>query len=349
MLLLAAVELFWRSETARASYVESHARWAWERDRIERAGHPRRTAVLGASRILFSLSLDAFRQRHPHVPIAQLAVAAKGPLATLQSLAHDSDFDGVILLDFNPEHLLPPREDEQADYVDYYRSRWSIDQRLNFLVSNILEPWLVTRHSYYGVNHVVRSFLAERTLPKAPLYVGVRESRQHDADFTLADGDEMRKSRLADMVRRYDYLATTADREWPRTLQSVQAAVEEIHRRGGCVVLIRMPSVKQFLEQDERVFSGPRYWEDVLARLGVHGVHYRQIDGLESIPLPDAEHVDTRDQARFTNALLDELDELGIHDPARPCRPSARTGQPPGRSSAAHPVPRHAAAAGSPE
>lgn len=319
--LLAAVELFWRSAGASASYIESYARWARERDRIESADGPRRTAVLGASRILFNLSLETFAARRPEVPIAQLAVAAKGPIAALESLAEDSEFNGVVLFDFNPETLLPPREQEQADYVDYYRSRWSLDQQANFLIANAAEPWLVTRHSYYGLKHLAETLLAQRRLPEVPLYLIVRENREHDADFSVADGRRMLANRMPEMARRYQELHSSLDRTWPAMLRTLASAVDRIHGRGGCVVLIRMPSAGQLLQEDERVFSGRRYWEDVLTHLSVYGVHYRAIEGVYRIPLPDGEHVDVRDQARFTRALLDELDRVGIYDPARPCRP----------------------------
>jgi hypothetical protein len=319
--LLAGVELLWRKHGARASYIESQQRWAYVREQLEKSKHPRRTAILGSSRILFDTSLDTFRARYPDVPVGQLAVPATGPLATLKSFAYDSSFDGVILFSFNPENLLPPRDNEQAGYVRYYRERWNLDHKLNFKIANVFEPFLVTRHDYYGLNRVARSLLSTRALPSSPLYLSVREDRQHDAHFADTDPMAMQETRIGAVIRRHDQLMKTVDAEWPRTMRALADAVGAIHARGGCVVFLRLPITARSLEQDQRIFVRPKYWDDVLRQLGVFGVHHEQLKGVSEIPLPDAEHIDAADQMRFTNALLDELDKLGVYDPARRCRP----------------------------
>lgn len=291
------------------------------RDVIERSDHPRRTAILGSSRILFGLSLDRFAARFPGVPVAQLAIPATGPLAALKSFAYDSDFDGVVLFSFNPENLMPPREDEQAAYANYYHKRWSPDQKLNFALGNMLEPNLVSRYDYYGLNRVLRSLLDEASLPESPLYLSVRRNRQHDADFTLTDPETLRSNRVEELLERYDELARIVDRQWPKTLETVVAAVNEIHSRGGCVVFVRLPIAGVWLEQDRRVFPAPKYWDDVLSKVGAFGVRSEQLKGADDILLPDHEHLDARDQARFTDALLDELEAMGIYNTSRSCRP----------------------------
>lgn len=319
--LFTATELFWRSTGAEPSYIESRARWAAERSRLERSSHPRRTALIGSSRILFAFSLETFEKRYPGTPVAQLAIPATGPLATLKSFAYETDFDGVILFSFNPENLLPPREHDQEGYVEYYRSRWSLDQKLNFDIGSLFEPLLVTRHDVYSINRIVRRFLGGQEQPKLRLYLSVRQNRQHDADFSLTDPLQLQDNRIGAVVRRHDRLLNVIDKVWPHTLQALVDAVNAIHNRGGCVVFLRMPIVDRSLQQDQRIFAKSKYWDALLAELGVYGVHYDQIAGLDHIPLPDAEHIDARDQQRFTAALIDELDRLGIYDPAGPCKP----------------------------
>jgi hypothetical protein len=321
VLAFASVEVYWRHVGARPTHVDGPARWAQVRESVESSDHPRRTVIMGASRILFAFSLDTFAERYRDVPIAQLAVPAKGPLATLEDFAYETDFSGVVLFDFDPENLLPPREADQADFVDFYRSRWSWDQQLNFRIANLLEPVLISRQYAYGVNQLVRDFLRSGTLPNGPLYLRIRADRVHQADFELTDAMELQNNRFGAMARRYDELERVVDDLWDDTLRRLGAAISAIHRRSGCVVFIRMPIVGRSLEQDQRVFKGAKYWDDVLDELNVHGVHYGQIAGVSEFPLPDAQHIDARDQPRFTNALLDELDELGIYDQGGSCRP----------------------------
>lgn len=321
LLLFAAVEVAWRIAGAKASYIESPARWAMVRERIERIDHPRRTVILGASRILFNVSLETFSQRHPGLPIAQLAVPARGPLATLESFAYQSAFDGVILFEFDPESLLPPREDEQAAYINYYKSRWSIDQSWNLWLASLLEPWLVTRHGNYGINQIVRTLLSRGRLPTAALYLSVRSTREHDADYSLADVEWIEKNRLAELSVRYRRIESMLDTEWPRTLSRLVSAVSAIHDRRGCVVLVRMPARGSLLKYHERAFGSDVYWTGVLKAVGAHGVDLRRAPDLLNVQLPDSQHLDHRDQARFTHLLIDDLDAIGIYDAARSCRP----------------------------
>jgi hypothetical protein len=322
LLLLAAVEAAWRLAGARPSYIESHARWAMVREGVERADHPRRTAILGTSRILFNLSLDTFAKRHPGVPVAQLAIPARGPLKTLETFAYQTDFNGVLLLDFDPESLLPPRENEQADYLSYYASRWSIDQAWNLRVASLLEPRLVTRHYNYGIDNLARTWLTKTELPTAALYLSVHENREHDADFSLVDAGEMVRLRIDPLLARYRSVESMLEVEWPRTQARVAAAVSAIHQRGGCVVLVRTPESGRWLELQERFFGTGAFWTQTVAAVGAYGVDLLQAGSLFKLPLPDGQHLDHRDQARFTELLIDRLDALGIYSGERPCRPT---------------------------
>jgi hypothetical protein len=271
------------------------------------------------------MSLATFAERHPNVPIAQLAIAATGPLATLKSFAFDSNYDGVVLLSLNPENLLPPRENDQLEYLDFYRSRWTLDQRMNFRIANLIEPFVITRHFNYGVDNILRRLLNDGRLPVGALYIRVSERREHDADFTLTDGMRLQEQRYPDVRARYEYLEKIVGEAWPITLGVLRDSVSAIHGRGGCVVLVRMPSGGRWLEEDRRLFGSSVYWEDVLDALGVYGVHYRDMAGVQNLPYPDGEHVDARDQVRLTTAMLDALDALGIYDETRSCRPAPET------------------------
>jgi hypothetical protein len=294
------------------------------RDGVERSDHPRRTVILGASRLLFNLSLGTFAKRHPDVPVAQLAIPAKGPLRTFETFALQSDFNGVLLLDFDPESLLPPRENEQADYLSYYDSRWSIDQAWNLRVASLLEPRLVTRHYNYSLDNLARTWLTKRVLPTAALYLRVHEDREHDADFSLADAGQMMRLRLEPLLARYRSVESMLEVEWPRTLARLAAAASAIHRRGGCVVLVRTPEGGRWLELQERFFGSGAFWTQTLDAVGAYGVDLLQAGSQSNLQLPDGQHLDHRDQARFTELLLDRLDTLGIYAGERPCRPAGK-------------------------
>ena len=187
-------------------------------------------------------------------------------------------------------------------------------------IRGYFESLLVSRQAYYGINRVVRTYLADGKLP-SPLYVSIQDNRSHDADFTLTDGAKLQEIRIGPLTARHDRLAQVIDRAWPDTLDSITNAVAAIHGRGGCVVFVRMPIDGRSRSQDQRTFSRETFWVSTLEEVGVLGIHYEQIPGVGEIPLPDDEHIDFRDKDRFTNALIDELDTLGIYDTARSCRP----------------------------
>ena len=53
------------------------------------------------------------------------------------------------------------------------------------------------------------------------------------------------------------------------------------------------------------------YWDAFAARTRAHVVHFRDVPAMAGLSCPDEMHLDQRDQAAFTRALVDVMRERG--------------------------------------
>lgn len=304
LLLVGAVEAYWRHLGAKAGYVDSKPRWSWIRDQVADDD----VVLVGNSQMQFGFSLPAFRDRYPSTPIQQLAVWGSEPYAVFRDLAEDDDFHGTVIMSLTPEVVMRDKREEQQTYVDFRRNRWTIDARLNFLAGSLMERLLVTRHHNYGVNSVLRSLLSDHRLPQSRLYMETAFDRDIDADYTYEDIESHRTRRTNDARALYEQLAPVSLESWENDFADFVDLAGAIDARGGCVVVVRFPSQDEMYEYEERLFPAQTFWRTIESSKEVVAVHFRELPIMNALHLPDMEHVAKSDKYAFTTELLEAID-----------------------------------------
>ena len=305
LLILLAVESLWRVNGAVSNFVDNKPRWSWFRSQVaDNSG----VTLLGASRMHFGFSLAAFRDRYPDTPVHQLAVAGQTPYAALRDLAETESFKGVVLISFTPDIVMAFRHEDQQQYVDHYRDRLTIDVQLNFLAESFAEQFLISRQYNYGIDSILRKLVGSGELPPAVLYLETQFDREIHADYSMEDVDAHRQRRIAEATGLYDHFYPISPDLWRQELAEFLGYAKTIHDRGGCVIAIRFPSGSELYEREQALFPKQDFWAALETVPYLGSAHFEDLAIMDSIVLPDLQHVEKPDKYRFTDALLTQLE-----------------------------------------
>ena len=315
---LAVWEGYWRSEWFVPSYRNSDGLWTLTHDRIDREG-PGGTVIVGSSRVLFDLNLEAWRDETGAVPI-QLALEGTGARPFLTHLAQDTAFSGLVVVGVTPPLFFPSEPGLRTAILDYRRDE-SPSQRVNQLLSmTFLEPYL----AFYDPDTALFTVLARQTFwpdregkepsfPKVRKLSLTRRTRQNDMWNKVELDPEYRK------IAQDTWLAflraprppppppEELERQFEALLEAVAADVRRIRERGGEVVFVRAPSSGPFFEAENHGFPRERTWDPLLQATDAVGIHFQDHADLQDVDLPEWSHIRAQDTDRFTRALIGHL------------------------------------------
>lgn len=306
VVLLLTIEVSWRAAGAVPGYVDSKSRWSWVRMQV--AENPG-VALLGASRMQFGFSFDAFRDRYSDdASIQQLAVAGSWPYAALRDLANDKSFDGMVVISFTPDIVMPFRRFDQVPNVEHFHDRWNIDVRLNFITESLAEKLLVTRHHNYGLNNIIRRWINSGELPPAKLYLETKFNREIDADYSMENKSEHQARRINEANLLYDTMYPVSLDIWNDYLQDFLDLTQAITQRGGCVIAVRFPSQGALYDKEMQLFPKNQFWNTLENIPFIGTVHFEEMNIMGKIDLPDLQHVEKGDKYLFTTELLKQIE-----------------------------------------
>lgn len=315
---LAGWEGYWRSAWFVPSYRNSDGLWTLTHDRIDREG-PGGTVIVGSSRVLFDLNLEAWREETGTLPI-QLALEGTGARPFLAHIAQDTEFSGLLVVGVTPPLFFPSEPGLRTAILDYLRKE-SPAQRVSQLLSmTFLEPYLAFYDPDTAWFTVLerQKFWPERegkspSFPKVRKLSLTRRTRQNDMWNRVELDPEYRKMAqdtwLAFLHAPRPPLPPPEElkKQFEALLEAVATDVRRIRERGGEVVFVRAPSSGPFLEAEKQGFPRERTWDPLLRAADAAGVHYEDHADLQEVELPEWSHIRAQDTERFTRALIGHL------------------------------------------
>lgn len=322
---LSGWELYWRDQGIEPGYRNSEGLWAMQRRRIDQ-GEGDALVLLGASRVLFDVQLPVWDRLTGERPI-QLALEGTSPLAALEDLAADADFQGRVLVGVAPDVFFTGFE-YRGQVLAHYRSQSPAQRSGQWLSMHLLEPWL----AYYSdEDTALFTVLKRQAWPgRAGVmsYIDVRKLSVHEAD---------RNTRMWQRVETDPQYRALAQRIWAQffnappppdmaTPQQAQAVVQKqidraatavatLRARGVPVVFVRPPSSGEYLAFEQRVLPRERTWEPLLATTGTRGIHFEDHPSMQGLELPEWSHLSAKDAERYTEALVQALQRENLLQP----------------------------------
>ena len=291
-----------RAHGQRPSVVDDAVWWGVRRQAIEH--NPHVVALLGTSRMELAYSASAFAAAAPRVRAVQLAIDGMPPLGVLEDLAADDDFVGTAVVDVAEWDLARPDAfTATRAYVERSHALWRAPGAL-------VNRWLGSRIQEHlallsvGGRELIAA-AGERRWPE-PRWVVMARDRTFQGDYSLATRQELRK-RGDKAVGGVPASAPDPEAWLAVSLPRIEVAVARIRARGGNVVFVHLPITGRLAEAVERVYPRARYWSLFEARSSAPVIDLRQVPAIAALRCPDGMHLDQRDQATFTTALVDVL------------------------------------------
>lgn len=311
--LLAAGETGWRWAGHRPSVVDSLQLWSYHRSRASQSD-PHTLVLCGASRSLLGFSTQAFHQRHPDWKVSHLAVDGREPLATLQDLAKDPQFRGLVLLEVHESAIgYGQGQDEQVEF-HHHRMGWAnCTNTIECVCCAAIQNQLVAVHPTLNPKRLLSGWWNDRF--PSPSYRQGYFDRSVDADYQRLDAKTHREWRLKRVRTSYQRWGAPTPEQWREKAAGLVAAAETIAKHGGQVVFVRYPTSGEYWDLDCKHYPRGKYWDPLIRGHGLSAVHFQDLPQSRSIECPDASHLDYRDKDTFTNELLDILERTTALSP----------------------------------
>lgn len=311
-LVLAAVvvwrlELVTRAGGQRPSVVDDPVLWSLARIQVD--ADPGIVAFVGTSRMALAYSAPEFARAAPELRGLQLSITDHQAFGVLADLAADDAFRGVVVFDLLEPDVIDPEFFHQSD--PYVRRGHALWRSPGSLVNRYAASQLQSRLAVLAVGgrRIITALVGKRQWP-APQWVAIDRQRSSHADYRLATPAALR----AKADRRLPYYApTTTPDAWLGILErEVEPLVRRIQARGGDVVVLRMPISGRLAARVDEAYPRSRYWDVFAARTAARAIHAGDVPALANLLCPDEMHLDQRDQAAFTRAVVEALRARGV-------------------------------------
>lgn len=307
-----AIALTWRLERTARTHgqrptVVDDAMW-WGLSRRQVDDDPNVVAFVGTSRLQLAYSADAFAEAAPGKRGVQLAINGVPAIGVLQDLAADEHFRGIAVVDMDEWDIAWGDVYGAAQpYVERAHALWRAPGALaNRMVGSYAQERLALLA--IGGRPLLVGLVHRRWPP--PTWVTSDRDRIARGDYRLATAPELR----AKAAKRLANFATPAlpPADWVARALAIEPLVQRIRARGGDVVVVRLPVSGRLAEEFARHYPRSQYWDAFAARSRAYVIHFQDMPGARDIQCPDEMHIDQREQAAFTRALVASLRERGV-------------------------------------
>jgi hypothetical protein len=319
----AAWELRVRAWGYRPTLDDTPDLWAQQRAKLQ----PDSVVIIGDSRTLFDLDLDALEQGLGQRPL-QLALVGSCAYPVLADLVADEKFHGTIICSIVPMMWFapagsPPYENSQKAIKRYHTG--TVAQRASHqLWMRLDEHVAFLQQEDLTLDQLLKKLpIANRpgalVAPPLPPYF-----------YTL---DRERRARMTDICERSTELQHTIQQIWlplftpppPPTFipkeafgaamnqamesrfKDTVAAVQKLRARGGKIVFVRFPVSGGLKELEDKLTPRAGPWEQLLKASNTPGIYFEDHRELASFTLPEWSHLSAGDSVEFTKRLVPHL------------------------------------------
>ncbi len=309
--LCAAVELHRSAQGHLPTVRDDLDLWALERARVDRPGQ-NAIAVLGTSRILYSLDPDALARALPgKVPVI-LAVNGAYPLAALSDLAHDVKFTGTALVDIDARGLSRYYRDMQQAQVRRFTDGVGPSAAVHRRLLSEWQARLLLGDADLGLMPTLTRLLFGAAPPQTR-HATIAPNRAGSLDFLHPNTNAaaMAANFAAGVLADYQDHPPPPPDQWLSELDDLVKDIRAIRARGGLVLFFCSATSGAHLLADQQGYPRAQYWDrfarEIAEPNGARAIYALDIPAIAALPLPDSSHIDQRDRAAFTQALAQLL------------------------------------------
>ena len=295
--------------------------WADRREAVQ----PDSLVIIGDSRALFDLDLDALEQGLGRRPV-QLALVGSCAYPVLENLANDETFRGTVIASLIPGMWMmpPPAPPYQNSLraLKRYEGR-TLSQRAGHHLGMFLEERIAfMKQDDLTLDQLLKSVaVSNRALyhapPRLPSYFATidreRQTRMIDSAARPGKLQDRIKYGWAPLFTPPPMPAHTPKFVFEEIAKAVEgrfgqtaAAVQKIRARGGQVLFVRFPHSGPLKELEDKGTPRSAAWTRLMQETGAPNIYYS--DHPELIyDCPEWSHLSGPDAVEFTQRLVPHL------------------------------------------
>lgn len=328
LVCIAGMETDLAARGFRPTVPDGEARWLAERQRAVALGKDA-LILVGDSRMQLDLDQDVLSSDTRLRPV-QLALNGTPFLRVFRGLAADPGITGTLLVNFSPLAFSHPDEirriaryeldAEKAPRVVRWPNFSTTEAWLTEVVHGRLRsyadggsPWVALRRRVlsprarpqYLMELPDRSELADYSRTQMPEFYYERTSIDLGDGGRLPEGDDAHIR--AYLQQRIAGVRPADDSLLRQQLPEVASMAAAVAARGGRVIFVQLPESGYVKEIDARRYPRGSFWDPFAADVGTQALDFEDVATLRGFSCPDGSHLDMRDRATFTHALLEAL------------------------------------------
>ena len=313
----------------KAGMLDSEPLWLKQRTRADSLGK-RALILVGDSRMQLDIDQDVLRRETGLEPV-QLALNGVAYLEVFRGIAADPGVTGTVLVDFEESALIDSdgfnaRSGFETD-ADAVRSRFHIPDFAS--VDADLSAWVRgSLRSYADDGRPITTLTLRLLQPDAtPQYMTMLPDRSDLADYRKVKMPDFYYHRVirnlgrqvnippgtsaaginALLEKQVAALKPMDNRYFRDHIQDVAAMAAEVAARGGRVIIAVFPKSGYVKEIDDRLYPRRQFWDLFAAGVGTQTLNFEDDPALKGFVCPDGSHLDYRQRANFTTALVNAL------------------------------------------
>lgn len=311
---LVAMEMTWAHFGLYTSLVNDEPLWQYELDRMRRAatsqgGYDDSLMLIGSSRIQNGVDPAILEQRLG-VEVYNLSISGTSSLDLIEYIADDTDYDGLVVVEFWPlHHLIQDMKDgsKARRYTEYEQNAAFISP-IEFQLDRVLHENFRIFHP--GLNSIELFFHA--------LYK--REIRYPADNYSInrygpLDYDRQSQAWLKSNIKKYADRAASRTAISPGEEFAARKAlfikpIEKIQARGGKVVFVHTSLSGAVRDTENEKFPRDVYWTPFMDGLGDGALHYLDDPVMSQLDCADGAHLEASLASKQSEAIADYLKEF---------------------------------------
>lgn len=219
---------------------------------------PRTTVILGTSRAQAAIDPEIWAEVRPGIPVLNLAIEGRSAVRPLESLAADSGYRGLVMVDLPPFFVFDTtdwKNDVQAALAEYDHVRTSPALRWEATARRLSPAGVPFRHPTLGADSILADLLSHHP-PIIPQFT-TRPDRFRPFGWDYHDHPPSPEELT--FFRTFAAPATPAQRD--SIIGLLATAVRRIQRHGGVVVFVRFPSCGEVHRLEEEFYPRAQFWD----------------------------------------------------------------------------------------
>ncbi|MBT5471169.1 MAG: hypothetical protein HOK41_11255 [Nitrospina sp.] len=289
---------------------------------------PGRTVLIGSSRMLFDFDMDIFEKEFSRRPL-QLATVGTNPGPYLEDLANHSEYSGTVIVGVVPGLFFapggPPMK-SPLNHLKHFRD-WSPTQKFGHYVSRIIEKrFSFLNDSDLTLNQLLLDLKIPnrekvKTKPELPPHFHDIDAERQGAMTEFSANNSALQKRIQQIwiplftppPPPKGKTAEEAKADFGKAVEMIldktKTHVEQIRKKGGKVIFLRLPSTGQLREMENKFTPREHFWDRIIKTTGAPGIHFEDYKELNGFDCPEWSHLNRADAIEFTKRLMPILAE----------------------------------------